>query len=259
MFQKDQEQKVLNRWFFGFLPLVVIFLSVLLISSNFISTYFVMSPRMSMEEWSCYGKPGDQFVWNEELDNLLLAQKFDPWNADIFMDLGRMYEWKALSSKAWKADSKTARSNASEYFKQAAIHRPTWALAWVNFAQSQLLNRVVDDEVYSAISKGFTFGRWQKDTQKKLLWISIGIWKSLPESIQEQVRDEIRFMLERENSIKMITSIALRFQWFDELVPLVSQEEDRKYIENVRSNENEMRKMLGQGEKNKDYVCRAVS
>jgi len=252
----DQEQNSRYRWWFGYFPAMVLSVALLITGSYFVSIYHVMSPRLAMDEWSCTGKVGDELAWNDALVNLQTAKKFDPWNADIYLDIGRLYEWKALSGSAWNADAKDARSKASEYFKQAAVQRPTWALAWVSYAQSQLINRVIDEEVFLAISNGYKFGRWQMTTQKKLLWLSIGIWDKLPANIQQQVRSQIRDVLQKPGGVEMLTSIAIRFQWFDHLMPLVNNPDNLDYIDTVRSQPNRMRDMLRGGQNAQEFVCR---
>jgi len=258
---KDQEQSPLKRQLFGVFPLFIFFTFTVGISCYFFSSYLVLSPRYALEEWSCNGEVTSEKVWNRELNNLLFAQKFSPWNADIAMDLGRMYEWKALSGAAWNSNSREARTNASYHFEQAIKYRPTWALALVSFAQSQLLNREINEEVFLALSNGFTYGRWQTDVQEKLLWLSIGLWKKLPDDLKQQVRDQIVFTLERENSIQMLTRLAIRFHWFDELIPLVSKSEDIEYLELVRESPERMRQALAGtgGAKQEEYVCRVAS
>jgi len=205
MLLKDQEQNIKYRWVYGFIPAILLLIFVFLTLSFFTSNYYVMSPRLTMDEWSCSGKPGDERAWGKTYQALETARKLDPWNADIYLDMGRLYEWKALSGSAWNTSTKDARKQASHYFKQAAIHRPTWALAWTSYAQSQLINRVVDDEVFYAISNGFEYGRWQIKTQKKLLWLSIGIWDKLPKDVQRQVREQVQYILERDDGVKLLT------------------------------------------------------
>ena len=257
--QKDSEKSHLKRWIFGFFPSVVLLGLIVFTTASLSSSFFTLSPRIALEEWSCYGKPVSHEIWKEELNKLLIAKQIDPWNADIDMDLGRMYEWQALSGSAWNNESKNARTQASEYFKQATFHRPTWALAWSSLAQSKLLNREVNDEVFLAISNGLEFGQWQSDVQQKLLWLSIGMWPKLPTDLQQQVREQIVAILPRKGSIKMLAGIALRFQWFDELVSLLQDPKHLEYIESVRNNPDKMKRMLTGGKKQNNYVCQVVS
>ncbi len=252
----DQEENNRYRWWFGYFPAIALSVALIFTSAYVVSLYYVMSPRIAMDEWACNGKVGDELAWNDALVSLETAKKFDPWNAEIYLDMGRLYEWKALSGSAWNASAKDARSKASDYFKQAAIQRPTWALAWVSYAQSQLVNRVIDEETFLAISNGYKFGRWQMTTQKKLLWLSIGIWDRLPANIQQQVRDQIRDVLQKQGGIEMLVSIAVRFQWFDELIPLISNSDDLDYVDTVRNQPQKMRDMLKGGSQSQQFVCR---
>ena len=257
--QKDSETSQFKRLVFGFFPATVLVCLIVFTITSLSSSFFTLSPRISLEEWSCYGKPVNEEIWNEELNNLLIAKQLAPWNADIYMDLGRMYEWQALTGASWNDWSKKSRSKASSYFKQATIYRPTWALAWSSLAQSKLLNREVDDEVFLAISNGLEFGQWQIEVQQKLLWLSIGMWSKLPLELQEQVREQIVAILPRKGSIEMLAGIALRFQWFDELVILLDDSEHLEYIESLRNDPDRMIRMLTGGKKQNNYVCRVVS
>jgi len=259
MVLKDQEQNRFYRSAYGLFPAIIFGIFILLISTYFVSTYYVMSPRVVLDEWSCSGKAGDHAMWKSEMDKLNTAQKLDPWNADIYMDIGRMYEWKALSSDAWNSKSQIAREQAIHNFQKAITYRPTWAMAWVSYAQSQLLNRVLNEQVFLAISNGFKFGRWQEETQKKLLWLSIGIWGKLPDDIKTQVRNQVSSIMGREDTITMLTPIAIRFKWFDELMPLVKNEKDRQYLETVRNSPEIKRNILQGSSENQDFVCRVAN
>lgn len=254
---KDKEESSLNCWLYGFIPVSIIVVLIILILSYLVSTSYLMAPRSVMNEWACSGKIDTEYDWNLALDDLEVALKLDPWNADIYMDIGRLYEWRALSEDVWNVEAKKARTQASYYFYQAAVHRPVWALAWVNYAQAELLNRKVDDNVFSAISNGFKFGRHQMLTQRKLLWLSIGIWEKLPFNIKRQVRDQVRYTLGRYDGIKMITTIAIRFNWVDELLNLADPGQT-DYIETVLSQPHKIREMLRGEGKHKDYVCRIM-
>lgn len=256
--KKSTQQIALIRWITGYGAAIATVVLLTFACTKVASSYYALSPRVALEEWACYGKPGSKESWELEQQNLLKASQFDPWNADLYMDMGKMYEWRALSGSAWSANVKESRQKAMEYFLLAAENRPTWALAWVNYAQSKLLNRKIDDDFYNALANGFRYGRWQADTQKKLLWLSIGIWKKLPDDLKGMVRDQIRAMLTREYNIRTIVPIALRFQWFDELDPLVTKQKDIEYVKMIRSKPKEMRKMLGGG-KPKQFVCRVAT
>jgi len=257
--QEDVENKPYRKLIFGYLPLSLFFFFVVITSVYLASNYLAHAPRVSLNEWACYGKAGDERSWNEALAGLLLAEKLDPWNADIAYDLGRLYEWKAIEGSAWNASAKASRQDALRYFKNAVELRPTWAVAWVSYAQSRMLNRNIDRETFIALSKGFEYGRWQIDIQQKLLWLSIGIWDKLPEKLQQQVKGQISSLLERDNTIKMLAKIAVRFQWLDELLKITKSEKSKDYIERVVENDSMKKSLLSQQSTEDKFTCQVLS
>jgi len=257
--QEDVENKNYRKLLFGYLPLSFFLLFVAITLVYLTSNLVAHEPRVSLNEWACYGELGDEKSWNEALEGLLLAKKLDPWNADIAYDLGRLYEWKAVGGSAWNASVKSSRQDALQYFKNAADLRPTWAVAWVSYAQSRMLNRNIDQDTFNALSKGFEYGRWQIDIQQKLLWLSIGIWDKLPERLQQQVREQIALLLERDNTIKMVTKIAVRFQWLDELMNIAKGEKNRDYISRVIENDSIKKSLLSQQATEDKFTCQVLS
>ena len=257
--QEDVENKSYRKLLFGYLPLSFIFLFIVITSVYLTSNFVAHEPRVSLNEWACYGQAGDETSWNEALDGLLLAKKLDPWNADIAYDLGRLYEWKAVGGSAWNISAKSARQDALLYFKNAVELRPTWAVAWVSYAQSRMLNRKIDQETFKALSKGFEYGRWQIDIQQKLLWLSIGIWDKLPGKLQQQVREQVSLLLERDNTVKILAKIAVRFQWLDELLSIAKSEKNKDYIERVVENDSIKKSLLSQQATEDKFICQVLS
>jgi len=62
--------------------------------------------------------------------------------------------------------------------------------------------------------------------------------------------------LQKKGGIEMLVSIAVRFQWFDELIPLISNPEDLDYVDTVRNQPQKMRDMLRGGSQYQQFVCR---
>jgi len=251
--QDDIQQKTIFKWLLGYLPAVLCISLIAIASINFYSLYTAHSPRLSLEEWSCYGKMVSEEAWDESLYKLTKARKLNPWDAEIDFDLGRLYEWKALSGQAWNKAVKDSRNESIKYFRSAVEKRPTWGLAWVNLAQSKLLNRVVDEELFNALSNTIRYGRWQQKIQEKYLWLSIGIWAKLPPSLQKEIFEHIEGILQRDAELKqhaalsMLTSIAVRFNWFNQLEPRTFNQKQLDYIRYVKTSPEQKKQMLGGG------------
>lgn len=253
---KDIEHALYKRWLVGYAPSIIL-VALILVSIFFTASYFFSyKPLLTMEKWNCYGKLSSESEWIEARDGLLLASKLNPWDADIYMSLGNIYEWKAVEGAAWSSDAKTARKDAVHYFRKATEQRPSWSKAWVYLSQNMVLNRQLDDEVFMAIENGFRFGRWEPDTNNKLLWLTIGIWKNLPENLKETVRKQVKQNLANDNSFQSMLAIVVRFQWFDELLNIIKNEEQRELINRIRNNPDLMRNLLNQSNQDSsDFIC----
>jgi hypothetical protein len=195
-----------------------VFIAVVFLSTkSMYASALVVEPRMAMDKWTCEGKVDDMEKWEISRSKLEKASSIQVNDADIISDLGRIYELKALSKPAWSSVAKTNRSTAIDYHRQATEKRPTWALAWINLAQSKVLNQETDQEAFDAIRNSYRLGRWQEKVQQRVLWLSIGIWPVLPNDIREEVYHVIDKTLEQSGSIDSLILMSFRFGWQKEL------------------------------------------
>lgn len=253
---RDIEIKSYKRWLFGYFP-AYFFVFLSFVSLYFVSTYFLTyKTELSLKQWSCEGKISHEGDWDASRQKLALANKLNPWDPDIYFGLGALYEWKASSNLEFNEESRQMRTKAIHNFKEAINNRPTWANAWLNLAQSMLLNRELNDDVFHAIHMGFKYGKWQPEISNKLIWMSIGIWNSIPEELKKIVREQVKIKLENNEPISKFAVLALRYRWFDELSNLVTNQKDKKYLELVKSNpkllKGAVRNSFGS---EKDFVC----
>ncbi|MDX1812948.1 MAG: tetratricopeptide repeat protein, partial [Gammaproteobacteria bacterium] len=135
---------------------------------------------LTIEKWNCEGKVSRIEDWERANQYLSIANRLAPWDADILLNLGKLQEWKLASKSLWNDKAEDVRGKAINYYEQALEQRPTWANAWVNLAQTMLLNRQVNDKTYHAIEMGFLYGEQKPELREKLIWLSVGLWKYVP-------------------------------------------------------------------------------
>jgi hypothetical protein len=219
---------------FLFSPLLafVVFLS----AKNMYTSALIVEPTNAMERWACMGRVDDLSKWESSKQKLEKANILQRDDADIVSELGRLHEFKALSLPAWNPQARDSRGKAINYYKQAIKKRPTWALAWLNLAQSKILSQKTDEEAFDAIRNGFRFGRWQEKVQQRLLWLSIGIWPVLPEDIKITVRNIVVKTLEQDVHVDMLLVMAFRFGWQEELRALMENKDHLALLDRFKEN-----------------------
>jgi len=250
------ENKFYLRWGYGYLPALIL-VSLIVCSSVVAATYFLSyKSSLIIEKWNCEGKVGSDEEWNTSYSKLNLAKTINPWNADIYMSLGDLYEWK-LAGKSNLDDSvKDIRQNAIKYYVEAINHRPTWAQAWSKLAKSKLLNSEVSSESFHAIEMGFKYGKWQPEISKNLIWLSIGFWGVLPENLKNTVRRQVESQIKNNVPISSFAVLALRFKWFDELLSLDMHPRHKDYLRAAKNNPKLLKNAIRNSfNGKKDFVC----
>lgn len=253
---RDNEQSNFKRWLLGYIPATV-FVGLIGIGTLISSTYFLSYNSMqTMEKWSCEGRITHGEEWDVAHKNLVLTNKLMPWDADINMGLGNLYEWKAAGESTWSDTSKKMRSKAIAYYAKAIEQRPTWANVWIKLAQTMLLNRQITDDTFYAITMGFKYGQWQPELRDRLFQLTLGIWGNLPEHLKKQTRLVVKKSLTNDFEFKKMAVLAMRFKWIDELIPLVEKQEDIDFLNAIKANPKlltgDVKKFMGQS---RNAVC----
>ena len=246
---KDQEVKFYKRFIYGYLPvgLLLVFcaIGVVTASSNYLS-YFSMA---QMEKWSCEGKISRPEDWESVHQSLSMASHLSPLDADIQLSLGDLYAWKANGNALWSESAHDSRLVAIGYYRNAIDLRPTSAAAWIKLTQAMLLNKQVNDTMFQALENGYRYGKTMPELKEKLIWLSLGIWPSLSDSLKQQTRDLVKTLIGDKNKFRKILMLSMRFRWLDELQTLLTTSEQERFFELVRKNpeiiSGEVKNMFG--------------
>ncbi len=208
------------------------------------ASVLALAPRYAMEQWTCDGKVQDQQQWEQQRKLLDIANYLAPRNADVAADIGRMHEWKAQSYPVWKRDAHEARREAIANYRRAVKYRPTWALGWLNLAQSKVLNGEMDDEAVMALENAIHFGRWQAEVQNRLVWLNLAIWNSLPEHLKLLAKQQISDMIIKDGNLQYLIAVSVRFDWLNELDPLLETQSQRDVLNKIMELDARKRRRL---------------
>lgn len=185
--------------------------------------------RNALVQWERQGGFTKQQDWQQAVDKMRLAYRFNNTSADYAADLGRLYEWQALRQPQWTQHAHEYRALAIDHFRQAVTRRPSWGFAWVHLAVSKVLNQELDDEAFSALEKAMVFGPWESGTQKKSIWLGIMIWDQLDQDLQNKVMAT----LERAVKIqaRVMIDLLVPLGWGDKLRPMLTNKVDIMLLE----------------------------
>lgn len=214
------------------ITVLAVFLSVFSAIRGF-AAVLRLPAAYTIDRWECVGAIDDPRAWPDLQRLLVGAMLLAPDDADTVNDLGRLYEWQARNFPVWYPAAHDARAKAVGYYRDATERRPTWAAAWLNFAQSKILNGDLDEEALSALQNAWWLGRWQPEIEKRLVWLNIGLWPFISGQMQEETRSHIGIMLDRGRGFGLFVAAAVRFDWIPHLRELIKDPEQRAYLDRV--------------------------
>ena len=253
---KDQEVTFYKRYIYGYFPMFILFLFGLLGVVTASSNYLNYKALSRMEKWSCEGKVSSPESWEISYHALIQASSLSPMDADTQLYLGDLFDWKANASEFWSESAQDTRLVAIKYYRKAIQLRPSWGAAWLKLTQSRLLNREVNDVTFQDLENSFRYGKRKPELKYKLIWIALGIWPSLTEPLKEQTRDLVKEQINDKSQFRKIIMLAIRYRWMDELNALLTDAEQKRFLELVKKNpkiiSDEVRSMFGN---EKRLVC----
>ncbi len=241
---RDQETNKYRRWILGYVP-ALIFCTMAIVALDILYSYSLSyQPKQIMERWGCENRMGDENEWNSAYNKMSRAIVLTPWDADAYLEMGNLINWKAATKKSWTKETRDLRKKALEYYQAALIKRPIWALAWANIAQNLFLLGRIDEQGFYALTMGFKYGQSQKDVISKLVWLSVSVWKTLPDNLKSAVRESVKGLQHDDDAFQRLVVMAIRFSWMDELVSLVSNPKRHEYLTYLRANQDSARKQF---------------
>ncbi len=186
----------------------------------------VAEPRNVMDHW----KTGQAMPSDEELKrlgNLLKrAQSLNSQNADIAFDQGRFAEWRAQQHPLWSKEAQSRRKIAIEYFREAISLRPSWGLAWVNLANSLVLNQQLYSGGIEALEKAAVLAPLEENVQQRVIWLGLSQWRYMNDDLRWRVRGIIEHALTFHSYVAISAIVSFRLD--NEFEDLVIDDADRK-------------------------------
>jgi len=177
--------------------------------------------RLSMAGWEAQQQAGPVEDWQRAYDRLRLAHRLNPLSADYSADLGRLLEWRAWQHAPGSPAYGRYREQANSLYLEAVAKRPSWGFGWAHLAENQLL-RGIDDPIYrTALEKAIVLAPWEPAVQRKVAWMGMASWPSLPESTRASIRENVQRALDLAVYADEIVRLSLQYQWGEELAPML--------------------------------------
>jgi len=182
------------------------------------------SARVWMQEWEEQGNVGDAGQLAAAFDRLQLAHRLDPLNADIYADLGRLMDWQSWRQTPGGVDFEASRARARDYYLRALGARPSWGFVWAHYAENQFLQGETGSEFRVALQKAIDLSPWEPGVQRKVAWMGMATWESLPEALRQNVKENIERAVELNVHRYEIVRMAAQYDWLQHLVPMMRSE-----------------------------------
>lgn len=175
----------------------------------------------------------DPAQWDAAYKRLILARHLNPLSADFSADLGRLMDWQSLRHSPESAKYAAYRARASQFHREAIGKRPSWGYAWAHYAENQLLRGNRGYEFLQALDKAIVLAPWEPGVQRKVAWMGLATWGSLPEYSRVMVKESIRRTVELDRYLDEVARLAVQFEWLDHLVPMMHTDRHRKALEGI--------------------------
>lgn len=177
-----------------------------------------------MRTWENQHRLPNHDRWQDAVRRVWRAHAVNPLNADYRAELALLYSWEALRPQWSQARRDLFRDRAAGFYREAIARRPTWALAWVNLAENQLLTRGLDDRALFAMDKAIELGPWDPVVQQKTIWMGAALWDALTPAWRQRILGTAERALSANNDVDQIVRVAAQYGWEDHLRPLLKQE-----------------------------------
>jgi hypothetical protein len=243
------------RRLFNFASLAVVTPLLIWSIMSFSSSLLAAAPQTALKRWECAGKIDDFESWISYEQSLKTALKLDPGNVEIMRNLAKMHEWRTVNQPAWDVVARIHREHAIDWYKKIVHARPTWAMGWIELANSKIRNMEFDDEAFIALRTAMSIAPWQRDVQNRAIWLTVGIWESAPAELQARVKDSLKRMLHNELPFEQAVLFSMRFRWLDEFKTLLDRPEDFAYIDALVADEERVRHLWSLMASTKPAYC----
>ncbi len=123
---------------------------------------------------------------------LWVAHRLDPWNPEIFRNLGLLYELKIFENTGYERLEAANLNRALNYYRQSIAQRPAWPFVWKHIATLKVKQDQLDKEFALALERATTLGPWEWLVQVEIVDAGLAFWDKLPEAQREIVTATIK-------------------------------------------------------------------
>lgn len=164
-----------------------------------------------MDRWHDKEQVGTLKQWNSAHKSMQKALSYNPYSVDYLIEMGQLYEWGA-TAMTFRSDEEFFLQNAKTYYLKAIEARPTWPLAWANYAHTLILLQENVKQIDIAIKSIDKYGPWNEEAQKKMFIASFKVWENLPKLTQVLVFRALRKWLksDRRNMTRFIIATSVK-------------------------------------------------
>ncbi len=232
--QEDNKRSLGVVWWLSHLLLLALMISLAIWAARWgWAEVLVAEPRDVMSRWKT-GQPMPSVEEMNRLDDLLLrAQSLNENDADIAFDQGRFAEWRASRYPLWSKEAHSHREAAIEYFREAISLRSSWGLAWVNLANSLVLNQQLYLGGMDALEKAAILAPAEGDVQQRIIWLGLSQWRHADDELRVRLRDILESILKVQSYVVVQTIVDFRLE--KELGDLAVSDEDQELLNNMLS------------------------
>jgi hypothetical protein len=142
-------------------------------------------------------------------------------------------EWQAWQHPPDSHGYAAYRLHASQLYWEAINKRPSWGFGWARLAQNRLLQGLEDPIYLYSLQKAMDLAPWEPAVQRKVAWMGMASWSSLPESMRSDVRSTVQRALELSTFSDEVVRIAIQYDWTEELIPMLRTQRQRDVFDFV--------------------------
>jgi hypothetical protein len=166
-----------------------------------------------------------------DLEHLLSAAGVvEGGGAEAALLLGRLYQSQALALSPWLMEAAARRSQAATAYREAAVMRPSWGLAWAQLAVIKSYEPDLDREFYHALERAMIVGAWEPAVQDLVLWVGMRTWARLTPVLQEQVKTVISRVLQHYPRDRYAVRTAVELHWEADIASMLVRDEQRRWL-----------------------------
>ena len=189
--------------------------------------------RVWMDEWEARGAAGDARQWQSAVDRLSLARRLRPLDAESSADLGRLMEWRSWQERPGSDAFRASRASAGAFYREAISRRPGWGYAWAHYAENLFVQGSTGPEFQRALDKAIALAPWEPGVQRKVAWMGMAAWGSLPAALQAAVRETVARGVTLDVHRYDIVRLAVQYDWIPHLEPMMRDDGQRTALEFV--------------------------